>query len=788
MATINLKLSLRNLLKNKVDTFINLSGFAVGIAVFFLISMYIGHELNYDKFNNNYKEIYQVHIGKEFYTTAPLANLMKQSIPEVKSVARIDYYAGGGQAPFFEVDNDGKSSKKVKVKNVVFADNNLFDLFSFKLIHGNPSTALNNPYLIVLTRNTSQLLFGTDNSVGKSIHYIGDRSNLPAMAMTVTAVIENIPDNSSVSFNAVASFSTLYSINPTGMDMDSDWSNWMYSTFVTLNPQNSKIVEDKLSKFWKEWESTYRAGYEHQNIKLVSLADIPFFNNNKRQLIFIIQLVGIFILIIALINFINLTIAKSLLRAEEIGIRKVFGSSRFKLFNQFICESVLVSVLVTPITLLIILISKPYFSQITNTDISFNIIHQPLLIVFLLIGILVIGVIAGIYPAYYLSSFKTSSILKGEITKGKRRNSMRFSLFVFQFVISISLIICTILISKQIDFVKDKSLGLNTANIIDFNQSQQIGREYDVFKQRLLQNPNIISVTRTNIGLGKSLNINSTYENNGIKKTYSVTTVDPDFVSTMDIGMLDGRDFSWDIPTDREGAMIVNETFVKEFGLNPVLNTEITLFNRKVKIIGVAKDFYYDSFRQKLAPSAFWYADWNSHINIKFSNQNSAQAIEYIAGLWNEFSPEIPFEYEFLDRTYNQLYKSEEDLQQIFSGFSVIAIIIACLGLFGLVLNSTQQRSKEIGIRKVNGARISEVLVMLNKDFIKWIAIAFIIATPIAYYAMHKWLENFAYKTELSWWIFALAGVVALGIELLTVSWQSWRAAIRNPVEALRYE
>jgi len=676
----------------------------------------------------------------------------------------------------------------VKVKNVVFADNNLFDLFSFKLIYGNPATALNNPYSIVLTRNTSQLLFGTDNSVGKSIHYIGDGSNLPEMDMTVTAVIENIPDNSSVSFNAVASFTTLYSIKPTGMDMDSDWSNWMYSSFVLLNPQNSKIVEDKLSKFWKEWESSYRAENEHQNINIVSLADIPFYNNNKRQLIFFIQLVGIFILIIALINFINLTIAKSLLRAEEIGIRKVFGSSRFELINQFLCESVLVSVLVTPISLLIILISKSYFNQITNTDISFDIIHQPLLIVFFLLGILIIGVIAGIYPAYYLSSFKTSSILKGEVTKGKRRISMRFNLFVFQFVISISLIICTILISKQIDFVKDKSLGLNTANIIDFNQSQQIGHEYNVFKQRLLQNPDIISVTRTNTGLGKSLPITATYEDNGTKRTYAVTTVDPDFISTMDIGMLEGRNFSWEIPTDKEGAMIVNETFVKEFGLNPVLNTEITLFNRKVKIIGIAKDFYYDSFRQKLEPSALWYADWNSHINIKINNQNTARSIKYIADLWNEFSPEIPFEYEFLDRTYNQLYKSEEDLQQIFSGFSVIAIIIACLGLFGLVLNSTQQRSKEIGIRKVNGAKISEVLIMLNKDFVKWVAIAFVIAIPVAWYAMHKWLENFAYRTSLSWWIFALAGLLALGIALLTVSWQSWRAATRNPVEALRYE
>jgi putative ABC transport system permease protein len=750
--------------------------------------MYTRHEFSYDKFNNNFEDIYQINIGKEFYTTAPLANLMKESIPEIKSVTRIDYYAGGGQAPFFKVDEESGSSKKVKVKNVVFADNNFFDLFSFKVIYGNPASALNDPYSIVLTRNTSQLLFGTDNSVGKAIHYIGDRSNLPEMDMIVTAVIENIPDNSSVKFNAAASFSTLYSIKPTGVDLDSDWSNWMYHTYSLLNNQNSKIVEDKLGQLWKNWESIYLPNNKHKDIAVISLAEVPFYNNNKRQLILLIQLVGIFILALAVINFVNLTIAKSLSRAREIGIRKVVGSLRLELIIQFLFESVLVSVLVAPVALLIILLSKSYFNQITHTQISYDIIHQPLLLVYFLTGIIVTGIIAGLYPAYYLSSFKTSSILKGEATKGKKKTSLRFGLFVFQFVISISLIICSILISKQIDFVKDKSLGLNAANIIDFNQSQQIGKEYNVFKSRLLQNPGIISVTRTNTGLGKSLPITSAYEDNGIKKTYSVTTVDPDFIQTMDITLLEGRNFSWEMPVDKEGAVIVNETFAKELGLEQALNTELTLFNRKVKIIGVSKDFFYDSFRKKLEPSALWYADWNSHINIKINNQNTTQTIQFIEKIWNEFSPEIPFEYEFLDRTYAQLYKSEEELQKIFTVFSVIAIVIACLGLFGLVLNSTQQRSKEIGIRKVNGAKISEVLLMLNKDFLKWVLIAFVLAAPISYYVMYKWLESFAYKTELSWWIFALAGLLALGIALLTVSWQSWKAATRNPVEALRYE
>ncbi|MBT7466121.1 MAG: FtsX-like permease family protein [Bacteroidetes bacterium] len=784
---MKLKIAFRNLFKNKVDTFISMSGLAIGIAVFFLITMYSSHELSYDKFNSNYKDIYQVNISEGFYTAAPLANLMKESIPELRSVTRIDYFAGGGQAPFIEVDENG-SLKKVKVKNVVFADNNFFDLFSFKVIHGNPTTALNNPYSIVLTRNTSQLLFGTDNSVGKSIHYIGDRSKVTEMDMMVSAVIENIPDNSSITFNAVASFATLNSIKPTGNDMDSDWSNWMYSTFSLLDNQNSKIVEEKLSKLWKECESINFPDSEHQEIGIVSLSDIPFYNNNKRQLIFLIQLVGIFILILALVNFINLTIARSSLRAKEIAIRKVTGSSRFELIKQFLFESILISILVAPVSLLIVWLSKSYFINITNTPISLEIIHQPLLIVYFVIGILIIGIIAGIYPAFYLSSFKITPLLKGELTKGKKRNSLQFGLFVFQFVISISLIICTVIISKQIDFVKDKSLGLNTANIIDFNQSPQVGSKYDIFKQRLLDDPNIISVTRTNTGLGKGLPITGTYEDNGIKKSYSVTTVDPDFVPTMDIGILDGRNFSWEIQSDKIGALIVNETFVEEFGLETVLDTEITLFKQKVKIIGVAKDFFYDSFHQKLKPSALWYVDWNSHINIKINNQNTVQSIKHIEGLWNEFSPQIPFEYEILDETYGQLYEPEENLQKIFATFSLIAIIIACLGLFGLALNSTQRRVKEISIRKINGAKVSDILMLLNKNFTKWIVIAFVIACPIAWYAMHEWLNNYAYKTELSLWIFAIAGILALGIALLTVSFLSWKAASRNPVEGLRNE
>ena len=721
------KIAFRNLSKNKTNSFINIFGLAVGIAVFLFITMYCVNELSFNKFFKNHQSIYQVEIGNGFYTPAPVGTMVKNNITGFEKIVRIDNYIGGGKSPIVEVSVGG-ISKKINVKNVVFADSNLFNVFSFSVLYGNPATALKKPYSIVLTRSTAQSLFGTVNAVGKTIHYIGDRNSQPEMDMKVTAIIEDIPNNSSISFNAVGSFSTLNAVKPFGDDIDEDWNNWMCSTFILFNKNDVKTFIDQINKLWLEQEK--RLGNTPSKISLVPLDEVYFHNNSKRQLVFLLQLISVFILIIALINFINLAIAKSATRARETGIRKVVGSNRMELIKQFLSESILISFVAELVALLIVELSKPFYFKLINKQIPLDFIYQPYFILIFIASVIIIGSVSGIYPAIMLSSFKPVSILKGEVTKGKRGNSLRHALIVFQFAISITLIICTILVSKQVNYLKTKDLGFNDKNIINFNQSNQIGQNYNVFKQKLLQNPNVKSISRSNGTLGKSLPIGLETEFNGLKKQYTATTVDPDFIPTMKMKMLEGRQFSWNIKSDYGRAVIVNETFVKEFEMKHPLGTKINFFNMEPRIIGVIKDFHYTSFHQKVEPAALMWLNWNLLINVRISNRNIPETIHYIKNVWDKLSPGTPFEFEFLDQTYDKLYKSDEQFNNIIDSFSFIAIILACMGLFGLISQSTNGRTKEIGVRKILGASVNSIVFTLTKELLRWVVIANIIAWP----------------------------------------------------------
>jgi putative ABC transport system permease protein len=781
------KIALRNLAKNKSHSLINIGGLAVGLAVFMLITIYTQHELSYNRFHKKAYRIFQFAVDDGFYMKAPLATQIKNSLTGFENIVRVDQWYGGGQNPYLVI-NDGQINKKLKIKNIRFAEQSFFEIFDFKIIHGNPNTALAEPYSIVLTKSTTLALFGIENPVGRTIHYLGDNWNHTKCDMIVTAIVEDVPGNSTITFNALGSLATLYAERPMGVDLDQDWGNNAYLTFVLFKDQNVKDFEGKANTLWEKLEKTIHPNESYTKFKLVPLTEVPFYNNNKRQLIYFIQLVGIFILSIAIVNFVNLTIAKSTSRMKEIGIRKVVGSHRLDLIKQFLFEAIIICVLVTPLALLIVELSKQQLFHLINKQIPINFINQPFLILLVVLGIMIIAMVAGIYPAVVLSSFKTTFILKNKIANVNKGISLKQMLIVFQFVITISLFIGMLFISKQVTFLKTADLGFSQKNIIHFQQSQPIAEKYEVFKQKLLQNPNIISVSRCNGSLARNLSIGTSHEVNGVLKPYSATTVDPDFISTMGIELLEGRPFSWDKPTDEYRTIIVNESFVKEFELKPALGAEINFLNWKATVIGVMKDFHYNSLREKIGPGALVYANWNATINIKINGQNVSQAIRYTKNVWDELSPEIPFEYEFLDQTYNQLYKSEESLQRIIILFSGIAMIIACLGLFGLISYSAERRTKEIGVRKVVGASVKQIVVLLSKDFAKLVLLASLIACPIAWFAMNKWLENFAYHTNITFWPFLLAGLSVLVIASLTVSWQAIRAATANPVEALRYE
>jgi putative ABC transport system permease protein len=726
---------------------------------------------------------------------APFAVVLKDKVPEIEKIARIDYHMGGGKSPLLIVKK-GIETETFQVNDIIYADSTFFDIFSFSVIQGNAKTSLTEPNSIVLTETTAHKLFGNDDPIGKAIEFIGTSEN-PRLIYTVSAIVKDAPINSSIKFNGIVSFNTLKSIKPGGVDVDEDYGNWTYDTYILMKDASSiDQLTNKANDIWVNYV------FKRSNIKpdsesakefisgFVPFKDVSFFNNNKARFIFLILAVGIFIIILALINFINLSVAKASTHTKEIAIKKIHGSSRYDLIKQFICETLVLTFIGTSFALAIVDFLMPLFNKITGISFTFKLLQNPTWLLLLISGSILTGILAGIYPAIYLSSFKPVAILKNEKISGNINKNIIKILIVLQFVISIVLIISTLIIARQVRYMRTENVGFDNKNIILCQLTKNIRSKYDVFKQGLLGNPNVISVaTSSDKGLAEEFHMSFTNEIKGVEKSYYAMAVDPDYIKTIGLKIIDGRDFSWDLETDKRRTVILNETAVKYFALNPALGFELDIYDTKALVIGIVKDYHNESFQKKISPMVLWYVpDWNSYLSIRIGSSNVRETIQYINKQWTELSPDIPFEFQFLNEKYDAMYKEEDKFNLLIGYFSIIAILIACLGLFGLVSFSAERRNKEIGIRKINGARISEILILLNKDFVFRVSIAFIIAIPIACYAMHKWLQSYAYKTEIAWWIFALAGIVSLGIALLTVSLQSWRAATRNPIDALKYE
>lgn len=790
-----LKIIFRKMLSNKLHTILNIAGLAVGISSFILILLYVNHELTLDRFNKNFNNIYKLTLGNNFYSMAPFAVVIKDKIPEIEKIARIDFNAGGGKSPILKV-GEGDDVKTFSVNDIIYADSTFFDIFSYSVIRGNAKKCLSEPNLIVLTKGTALKIFGNDDPLGKLIGFTGTNET-PRLNYTVSAIIDDIPESSSIKFNGIVSFVTLKSIKPGGVDVDEDYGNWTYDTYI-LKKKNSPV--DQLTKKTNEiWMSDI---LERSSLKpdsesakeyisgFVPLKEVSFFNNSKAGLIKLILSVGISIIILALINFVNLSIAKASIRTKEIAVRKVFGSGRKGLIYQFMGETLILTFIATSLALLIVSFLLPLFKEITGISISFGILKNPKWILFLISGSILTGILAGIYPSLYISSFKPIAILKSEKINGNRNNSVIQILIVFQFIISIILIISTITIARQVRFMRTESVGFDNKHIIQCQLTKSIRDKYEVFKRGLLENPNILNVaTSSGSGLAEEFHMSFTEEVNGVEKSFYALAVDPDYVQTIGLNIIEGRNFSWDLETDKRKTVILNETAVKYFDLNPAIGYELEIYNTRAQVIGIVKDYHNESFREKIKPLVLWYVPgWNYSLSIRIGNNNIYGTIQYIKKHWEELSPEMPFEFQFLDEKYDSLYKAEDRFILLIGYFSIIAILIACLGLLGLVSFSTERRNKEIGIRKINGARVSEIVFILTREFIIRVLTAFVIAAPVAWYAMHNWLQSFAYKTELEWWIFALAGLIAFGITFLTVGWQSWRAATRNPVDVLRYE
>ena len=794
----NFKIAWRNLLNNKVFSAINIFGLAVGLACCILMFLFIQHELSYDKFHVNSKNLYRVTsvaegaIGKTDLAVTPSAwvPLMKKDYPEIKNYVRLlkDEKSIVGEA--------GK--EHAVVNNLLFADSTFFDVFSFKLLKGNPANALGQPNTIVLTEEAAKKYFGNEDPVGKTLE--ATTAFAPTFNLQVTGVVSKPPTNSHLKFDALISMSTLG-------DISNLWAYHMYHTYIVLADKASETsLETKLKSFSDKYITNNPNADGKQEIHLQPITDIHLHSqmageleeNGDIKYVYVFSGIALFVLLIASLNFMNLSTVRSLSRAKEVGLRKVVGAERQQLIKQFLGESVLVSFLALILSIIIVFFTIPVFNQLSGRTVQINPVanYNYILLLILLTGF--VGILSGIYPASVLSSFKPVEVLKGSFQKSIKGNALRKVLVTLQFVISIGLIASTILVYRQMQFVQNKKLGFDKEKVIVVTiQKNGDPKKIEGLKASLMNLPGVISASAASTIPSTKIPVNLIHDESSAtneNRSMQMLFVDHDFVKTMEMKLIAGRNFSKSFSTDESEGFIVNNEAVKQAGWKTAKDAIGKSFQwvmpdqvlKTGKIIGVVEDFHITPLKSTVQPLVMHILP--RRFQYLYVRLNADNALSKIEKTFKGFNHDQPFEYTFLDDTINAMYASEKKLGKIFAYFSGLAILIACMGILGLSIYSTQQRIKEIGIRKVLGATPVNIVKELSKEFIKPVFIAAIIASPVAWYAMNKWLQEFAYRIDLSVGVFVLAGVVALLIALVTVSFQAIKAAFANPVDTLRTE
>ncbi len=791
-----LKIALRNLMRYKGFSFINIAGLAIGLACCILVALFIIDELSYDRYNKDSDRVYRV--VKDFVnddgtklpdaTTPPaIGAAIQKDIPEIEHMARL--MPGWGNK--FYVRN---GEKRIIEENVYKADSSIFDVFTFNFIKGDSKTALQPPNAIVLTQSAAIKYFGNENPIGKTIE-VDDWD-----PQIVTAVISDIPENSHFKFDL------LVPLRFRGRDgnpivINTNWGWYNYYTYIKLKPNTSiASVDKKIREVFKKNQPENENYFYSQaltSIHLNSNLKWELRANSDRIYVYIFGVVALFILIIACINYINLTTARSSLRAKEIGIRKVSGAVKSSIVGQFLAESVVVAILSAILSLCIAELLLPGINLVTQKHLVLLGSPNLLLLATVFIFSITIGLVAGLYPAFYLSSFEPVKVLKGTALGINARFSLRKALVVIQFTISIALIIGTLVVAQQIKFIQNVKLGLNKDHVIMINDIGYLSRsDRQAVKNNILQIPGVKNAAATD-GIVGGQNWTTSLRWKGSKNSQLVNflNIDQDYLKTLGFELKEGRGFSKEFPSDTADAIILNETAVKQLGVpEPVIGQQIVLDENADtiiygKVVGVVKDFHFTSLKNEIKPFAF-FTDNNRqwYLTAKLDGENIQQTIQKIKTTWEKLVQTRPFQYFFLDETYAKLYKAEQNFKTIFFYITAVAIFIACLGLFGLSAFTIAQRTKEIGIRKVLGASVSGIVRMLSGDFIKLVFIAAIIALPIAWWVMHQWLLDFVYRVNIGWWVFVTAIALSLLIALVTISFQAIKAAITNPVKSLRTE
>ncbi|MFT3935011.1 MAG: ABC transporter permease [Chitinophagaceae bacterium] len=800
-----LKLAFRNLLKYRFISFINLFGLTVGLTCCLLITTYILNELSYDRHNKNADNVYRV--TRNFYNGDGVLSLRLSSIapafgyylpgdfPEIKKMTRlIDF----GSVPF------RYKEKVISEPHMYFADENLFDVFSVNLVKGNPKTALSDPYTVILTDEAAKKYFGDEDPINKVI-----RAN-NQYDMKVTGIYKPFPSNSHMHPAMMVSFNTLKDTAVYGEEnMRKDYGGNNFFTYIVLpDHYDPKKMEARFPAFLDNHMPS-KSGKKHtfKELELQKLTDIHLYShtdyeaepNSDIKRVYIFAAVAFFILLIACINYMNLSTARSALRAREIGIRKVIGARKKELIFQFLSESVLLTWVAIILALVLLYFTLPWLNKMTDQQLTVSILLKWQVMIPVILAPFIIGIISGIYPALFLSGFQPIKTLKGILNTGKDGLSFRKVLVVTQFAISIILIITTAVVFEQLHYMQQKSLGLNHEQMVVTNNGRAIGNKYTSFRNELLSDANIKNLTgssRIPGGMLLDYDYAATLSGDSLKPTtinIKVVNVDYDFIPAYSIQMAAGRNFSRDFGTD-SANFILNETSVQALGwsLPQAIGKDFKYGDTRGHIIGVVKDFNFENLHQQIAPMIFTMRPPSREqfncLSIKITGNNIPATMAHIENTWKKYFPETPYESNFLDENFDALYKSEQKQGSIFTVFSCIAILIACLGLFGLSAFSITQRVKEIGVRKVLGASTGNIVSLLSKDFLKLVAVAAIIAFPVAWYAMHNWLQDFAYRINMPWWIFIVAGIAAAVVALVTISFQAIKAALANPVKSLRSE
>ncbi|WP_428657556.1 ABC transporter permease [Runella sp.] len=805
------KIAFRNLIQQKGYSTITIFGLALGLAVSLLSILYVVDELSYDRFNHKSERIYRINSDITFsqkemkgaIAPTPMGQTLKNDFPEVEQAVRLGKYGS------HLVKSNGNI---IRESRVLYADSTIFDVFTLPMLAGNPQKALTEPQSVVITESTAKKYFGTINALNNLLQFDNEE------ARHVTGIIADIPAQS----HFQADF--LLPLHETKDAKVSKWGNHIFNTYLLLKPgTDPKAVDAKfervlqtyldpaLRQFFQTTLAEVRKKGNNYSYSLMPLRDIHLHSDRQGELsantpieyVYFFLLIALFILLIAIFNFVNLATARSAKRAREVGVRKVMGSARFDLVFQFLSESLLTSFFALLVGIGLVYLLLPSFNELADKTLVFTRLLTTSSVLYLVIGTGLVGILAGVYPAFYLSSFSPIKALKGKLWAVPKRQSLRGYLVVFQFALSVLLIIGTLLIHQQLHYIQTKKLGFNKEQVVIVKTAQSTASDVMTFKNEVLRSPSV--------KMGAVSGFLPVASNRGNDMWYPVGTtdekrsvniqewqVDPDYIPTLEMKLVQGRNFIKGRRTD-SSAVIINESAAKRLGYqNPIGKTIHKTGGEQLTIVGMVEDFHYESLRTNIEPvvmvvngamlgssieKAFLEA-----VSFRLTTNDIPSALGIMEKTWKQIAPGQPFDYSFLSDDFEAMYRTEQRSEQLFTSFALVAILIACLGLFGLSAFAAEQRTKEIGIRKVLGSSVTGIVRLLSNDFLKPVLVAIVVASPIGWYAMQRWLNDFAYRIDIEWWIFALAGILAVGIALLTVSFQAIKAALTDPVKSLRAE